>query len=278
VELNWFQSILFGFFSGMTDILPVSSQAHRLILLKLFGESGESVLVRLFVHIGVLAAMCVVCRPQFVRMLRAYRLSKIPKRRRKRPLDVHSLMDLSLLKTTLIPILIGLFCYRKASSLGNNLLIIAGFLLLNGIILYIPLHLAGGNKDSRSMSRIEGFLMGIGGGISVLPGISCTGVATSVGVACGVDRSYAFNVSLMMCIPITLGMTVYDCIALAEGMENLSAGVLISCILSAATAFAGTVLGTRLMRLMAVNIGFSAFAYYNWGLALFSFILYLMAI
>lgn len=278
MELNWFQSLLFGLFSGLTDILPVSSQAHRLILLKLFGESSEPALLRLLVHVGTLAALCLICRPQFIRMMRARRLAKTPKRRRKRPLDVHSLMDISLLKTTLIPIAIGILFYRKAASLGSNILIVAGFLLLNGIILYIPVHLPGGNKDSRSMSRVEGFLIGLGGGISVLPGISCTGAATSIGSACGVDRGFAFHLALMMCIPLTMGQIVFDTMALADGIGTLSAGIMIFYLLASAAAFAGTMFGARLMRLIAVNIGFSFFSYYSWGLSLFAFILYLMGI
>lgn len=278
MKLNWFQSLLFGLFSGLTDILPVSSQAHRLILLKLFGESSEPALLRLMVHVGTLAALCFACKPHFIRMMRAYRLSKIPKRRRKRPLDIHSLMDLSLIKTTLIPVILALLFYNKAASLGSNLMWIAGFLLLNGVILYIPRHLPGGNRDSRSMSRVEGLLLGLGGGISVLPGISCTGAVTSIGSACGVDRKFAFHIALVMYIPLTIGMIVYDTVALAGGAGELSFGILLGYVLAGGAAFGGTLLGVRLMQAVVGNIGFGAFAYYSWGLALLAFIFYLMAI
>ena len=35
MDLNWFESIIYGLFLGLTDILPVSAQAHKLIMLKL---------------------------------------------------------------------------------------------------------------------------------------------------------------------------------------------------------------------------------------------------
>ena len=37
MDLNWFESFLYGLFSGLTDILPVSAEAHRILMLKCFG-------------------------------------------------------------------------------------------------------------------------------------------------------------------------------------------------------------------------------------------------
>ena len=97
MELNWFESILYGLFSGLADVLPVSAQAHRLILLKLFGESGESVFLRLLIHIGTLAALYYCSQNQIIRYLRARKLAMIPKRKRKRPLDTRT-MDEALIR------------------------------------------------------------------------------------------------------------------------------------------------------------------------------------
>ena len=46
---------------------------------------------------------------------------------------------------------------------------------------------------------------------------------------------------------------------------------------SAAAAFLGAKLGIKLMRLLAGGRGFSVFGVYCWGLALFTFILNLIA-
>ena len=42
MDLNWLQSLLFGLVSGLTDILPVSAQAHRMLMLKFFGVKNAS--------------------------------------------------------------------------------------------------------------------------------------------------------------------------------------------------------------------------------------------
>jgi hypothetical protein len=45
--------------------------------------------------------------------------------------------------------------------------------------------------------------------------------------------------------------------------------------LASLTAFVGSYLGITFIRFLAVKVGFSGFAYYSWGAALFAFILYL---
>lgn len=275
MDLSWYESILYGLISGLTEFLPVSAQAHKLLLLKFFGLKSEPGLLRLLVHLSMLGALYYQCQPQIVKILRARSLSRIPKRRRKRPLDTKSLMDFSLWKTMLIPIIVGFLFYGKASSLHSSLSLMAIFLFINGIILYVPQFLPGSNKDSRSLSRVEGLLMGLGGAATVLPGISGIGTAVSVGSVCGVERSYCLNMALLMHLGVIVGLIVYDIIGFSLGV--LSFGVIISYILAAAAAFLGTSLGIKIMRRMAVNNGYASFAYYCWGVALFTFILNLMA-
>ena len=276
MDLNWFQSILFGFLSGLADILPVSAQAHRLLLLNLFGEREESVFLRLLIHIGTLAALYYSSQNQIIRYVRARKLARIPKRRRKRPLDTRTLMDFKMLRTALIPVVIGFCFYRKAEALSSNLLLIALFLVINGIILYVPQFLPGSNKDSRSMSPVEGLLIGVGGAISVLPGISCVGSVTSVATVCGAEKHYAFDTALLLALPVTVGLIVFDIVAIAAtGIGAISFGVFLCYLLAAGAAFGGVLLGVKIMRLMAENIGYAVFGLYCWSAALFAIFLYL---
>ena len=82
MDLNWLESFLYGLFSGLTDILPVSAEAHRILMLKCFGIQSSTELMKLFAHLGVFGAMYFSCRKQIVRIHRARRLARVPKRRR----------------------------------------------------------------------------------------------------------------------------------------------------------------------------------------------------
>ena len=41
MDLSWLESTFYGFVIGLTDILPISAQAHRLLLIKLYGIRSD---------------------------------------------------------------------------------------------------------------------------------------------------------------------------------------------------------------------------------------------
>ena len=276
MNLNLLESLIYGLFSGLTEILPVSGQAHRNLMLQLLGETGENPVLSILIHIGVLGALYYHCQNHILRMIRAQKLSRIPKRKRKRPLDVRSLMDLSLLKTMAIPVMIGLLVYSRAQVLSSKRILASVLLFINGIILYVPQFLPGSNRDSRTLSRVEGLCMGAGGAFSVLPGISPMGAVTSVASVCGVDKRYGFDMTCLLCMILMVGRIIYNVLALiAAGMGGVSFMTLVGYILAGAAAFGTALLALRLLRRLAAERGFAVFAYYCWGMALFTFILYL---
>ena len=278
MELSWFESCILGLFSGLLDIVPVSAQAHSILLLKFFGVKVSSDLMNLLIHAAVFAAIYHSSQTQLIRMRRARALARVPKRKRKRPLDVRSMMDWSMLKTMLVPAVLGVFLRQYTAAMHSKLMLVSLFLFLNGIILYIPQFFPTSNRDSRTLSRVEGLLMGLGGAASAVPGISAIGTTTSIASVCGVDRTYGLNMALMMNMGINAGYMVYDVLGIAAaGFGSLSVMILISCLCSAAAGFGGAMLGIRLMRHLAENQGFSGFGVYCWGLALFTFILNLIA-
>jgi len=278
LELSWIKSCIFGLLSGLLDIIPVSAQAHSVLLLKFFGMKSSSDLMNLLIHAGVFAALYYSSQTHLVRMSRARALARVPKRKRKRPLDTRSMMDWSMLKTMMIPALLGVYLRKYTASLCSNLILISLFLFMNGVILYLPQFFPTSNRDSRTLSRIEGVLMGLGGMASAVPGISAIGVTTSIASVCGVDRTYGLNMSIMMNMAITAGLLIYDFLGiLSGGVGMFSFMIFVRYILAAAASFCGVTMGIKLMRKLAAEQGFSIFGVYCWGLALFTFILNLIA-
>lgn len=278
MDLSWIQSVVYGFLSGLTDILPVSAQAHKVVLLKFFGIKANVDLLNFLIRVGSMGALYLCFQTQLIRMRRARALARVPKKKRNRPLDTRSLMDWSLLKTMAVPVILGLLLYPHTSGLRQNMILIALFLFLNGVILFIPQFFPTGNRDSRTLSRVEGILMGLGSGASVLPGISAVGAATSIGSVCGVEGGYALNMALMMNFVINAGYVVYDIREIAaNGIGILSFGILVQYLVTAVLSFCGTFLGIKLMQRLAEKKSYVLFAFYCWGLALFTFIINLIA-
>lgn len=266
--------ILYGLVMGATEVLPVSSRAHGQMLLKLLGD-GASPLCLLFLHLGVALALYTASLSTIVRITRALALARIPKRRRKRPLDTVSLMDFRLLRTAVIPAVLFTLLYPKLRALDSNLLIVSAFVFFNGLLLYIPQFFPGCNKDARTLSRVEGLVMGAAMGLGVFPGVSGMGASVSAGLICGVERKYAVNLSLLTNLAVLITLIVHDVMSIiSAGVGVVSFSQIFGFFVVGVSAFGGCRLAIRLVRKLS---DFTNFAYYCWGVALLVFILNLLA-
>ena len=277
-NLTWLSSVFYSLITGLAEVLPVSASAHRLIMQALLGEGKDHILLQMFMHIGSLAALFYCCNAHLLRYGRAQKLASIPKRRRKRPLDTHSLMDISLLKTLLIPIIAVFFFYDRLNPLQNNLVTASFFLILNGVILYVPQYLPGSNRDARSLSRVDGLLIGLAGALGAIPGFSCVGTTISVASVRGADKKYMLDMALLMNIAMVIGFIAMDVLsAVATGLGTLNFTMILKFLFCGVGAFGGTLLGVRLLKSVINEYGLAVFSFYCWGLGLFTFIFYLTA-
>ena len=278
MELSLLQSLLMGVLSGFAEILPVSAQAHRLIVLKLFGLDAEPLILRLMLHISTVVALHFYCRGHIVRMMRAFRLSRIPKRRRKRPLDTVNLMDFQLLKTAVIPVILAFVFYRKLEFLHSDLVFIAMLLAVNGVIMYIPQYLPGSNKESGAMSRIDSLVMGLGGALGSTGGISALGGAVSMATIRGMESVKALDLALILNIPVNLAFIVYDMAdILGGGLTGLSFKMLVGAVLAAAAAAVCIIVACNLVKKIVKSVGICVFGFYSWAMAILTFVIYLLA-
>lgn len=274
--MNFFQSLIYGITAGLSDIVPVSSQAHKAVLLKLFGQAEEPLVMRLVVDLAILTAMYYHCRGHIQRLWRQQKLAKIPKRRRKRPVDLRSIMDFRLLLSMIPPVILGFLLHFKTAAMEGSLAVIAAFLVINGVLLFLPSLLPAGNKDSRAMSRLDGLVMGLGATVASLPGISDIGAASSIAMVRGTDRGYAVQMALLMHLGVTAGAIIYDFVALIlAGTGTFGFAILVSYLVAGLAAFWGACLGIRLVKSLAVHKGLDMLAYYCWGIAFLAFILFL---
>jgi undecaprenyl-diphosphatase len=276
MELSWFEGMIYGLLSGLAEFLPVSSDAHQALMYKLFGVTNAGNFLQLLVHGSVLIGLYLECRNHIGQLRRERRLAAIPKRRRKRQPDFTRLQEYRLLRSALIPVVLGFFFYNQLLQLRGNLLVVCGFLVGNGLILYLPQTVRSGNKDARSMTGFDGILLGICAGFSLIPGLSTVGLVASIALMRGVDKECALRWALLLCIPVMVGRVGFDVFGIISGgIGSLGFSGIIGCALAAVCAFFGVRLAIRTMRSFARRLGFSGCSYYCWGTALFAFIMYL---
>ncbi len=275
--MNLLEYILFGILSGFSEFLPVSSEAQMLLLGRLFGDVTVRNSLRLAVHLGALSALILSCMPQISKLSREMRLAAVPQRRRKRQPDLLTVRDWRVLKAAGIAMLLGFAAYPWIGRQGARLWILCIGLVISGILLYVPQFLPGANKNARNVNRLDAVLIGLGGALGVFPGISRMGTTISVAAMRGCDREYSLHIALLLSVPTLAVLSLIDLsflIAFDFGTFTLmgAIGGVLAGLFSAVSSYFGIIL----MRFLSVKVGFSAFAYYSWGAALFSFILYLL--
>ncbi len=277
MELNWLESLLYAFVSGLAEFLPVSSRAHQALLLQLFGKGPKAAVLDFFVHIAMLVAVVGCCRNYFSALKRCRRILAIPPRRRKRNPDSRLAADVGLLKTAVIPVLL-LFClYPLVDPLSSKLQLVSVFLLITGVILYISGHVPIGSKHAGYMSRLDGILLGAVYGIGVIPGISAIGMLVGVSTVRGASPRNAVNWALCLSVPALAARCIGDIITMfTAGVGDLSFLLVLQYLVCSAAAYAGVSAGISATRFLAEKLGISLFSFYCWGLSLFSFVLFMI--
>lgn len=274
--MSIFESLLYGLISGLAEFLPVSSQGHQAILMRLFGQDHRDPVRDILVHLGMLLALLVACRSLFIHLRREQAMSKRT-RRRNHTYERKGIFDLRLIKTAAIPMLVGMLAYIAARGFEFKPIQLAFFFALNGIILIIPEYMAHGNKDARAMTGWDGILMGFSALFSSLPGVSRVGTMSAIMTARGADRQSVLNWVLALSLPALAMYLGFDIVNLIiQGFDPVSFTVILGYILAAAASFGGGYFGIVIMRYLTVQIGYAGFAYYSWGAAMFSFVLYLI--
>lgn len=274
MDFNMLEALIYGFVSGITEILPVSSKAHQALMVQMFNSDANVHLLDFMVHFGTLVGLYITCGSQLRRAHRDYRLSRSVRRRSRRQADIQSLLDFQIIKTAAIPLLFGFLLYWSASKLVRPLYWVSVFFLMNGIILHIPMYLPHGNKDSRSMSRLDAVLIGFGSVLGILPGISRIGVVASISVGKGADPSHAFRWGLFLSFPALAALMCIDVYGMASvRMNGIGFPEIFQAFIGAFAALLGTVGAVSVMKLLSSKASYLNFSYYSFGAAILTFIL-----
>ena len=212
ITMNWFESIIYGFITGLTEFLPISSGGHQQIMAHLFGAPQQDSVRNLLIHLALLVSVYTSCKSLLDHLKRERGMSS--RRNKNYSNQSKLLLDYQLVKRAAFPMLLCLFIITYIIRLNNNLLITALFLLLNGVILFIPERMMRGNKDARCMSGFDSILIGICCSLFAFNGISRTGCVYAISTARGAGSKSILTWSLLLSIPALAAMILIDVIGL----------------------------------------------------------------
>jgi undecaprenyl-diphosphatase len=273
-----FESIVYGFVSGLAEVFPVSAQANQMVMRQLFGIAHKESIRDLLVHIAVLAGVLFACRAMFTKIRReqamAYRMRRNPSQIK----TLKGVYDMRLVSSALPVMLIGLFLNLFLGNFYSRRPLFCLMLLVNGALTMIPVHMHQGNRDARSLTNLDGILVGLAAALSAIPGISRNSAIMFVTLTREADKQNGLNWALILTVPAMAMMVLVDFISIfTVGIGAVSLMTVLGYFLSAFAAFAGAYCGVSFIRMIIKDSDYGGFAYYDFGLALFSFALYLIA-
>ena len=276
--MQFIESLIYGIVSGLTEIFPVSSQANQMVMRHLFGVSQKEPIRDLLVHIAILAAVFFACRGMFIKIRREQILAH---RMRRNPSQIRALKgvyDMRLVRTAAPVMLIGMFANLLFAGFYDKRPLFALVLLINGALTLVPTYMHQGNRDARTMTRFDGMLIGLAAALSAIPGISRNGAIMFMTLIREADKHNGVTWALLLTVPAVGILILLDFIAMfTVGIGTLTFSVFLGYLVSMLAAFAGAYLGVYTIRTLISRSDYSAFAYYDFGLALLCFVLYLIA-
>lgn len=274
--MGWLQCIVYAFISGIAEFLPISAPAHATVLQYLFGLDSVSPLLLFFVRLGTLLAVFVTSREYLHRFRAERNLNKRSARKRRNFANTQVKTESALVRTAAIVLVISCLFQRPAGNWSSALNICAVMLLINGVLLFVLPHLPRRHKEVRAMTPLDGILIGVSGWLAVFSGISRVGITTTVASLRGAGMGNAYKWSLLISIPVLAISLVLDLVAVFSGGIAFSFGLLIQSLIGCFFAYIGAYLSIQAIRALLQKGELSGFAFYCWGAALFSFILFLI--
>lgn len=276
--MNLFESIIYGIVSGLAEIFPVSAQANQMVLRQFFGVAQKEPIRDLLVHIAIFAAILLACRGMFAKIRRE---QVIAHRMRRNPSQIRTLKgvyDMRLVRTAAPIMLVGMLGNLLFKDIYQNRPLFSLLLLINGALILIPTYMHQGNRDARTMTGLDGMLIGFAAALSAIPGISRNGVIMFMTLIREADKNNGVIWALILSVPAMVMLALLDIIAMfTVGIGSITLMVLVGYLLSMVFAFIGAYFGVTFIRMLITRSDYSVFAYYDFGLALLSFVLYLIA-
>lgn len=206
------EPIVLGIIQGIAEWLPISSEGILIYAKVNFFDStlglNELINYALFLHLGTFFAALVYFRKDVLILIKGlFNYRRIEK-------DTKKLLNFYIL-VTLVSGLTGLIVLEIIKRFEENITITGrGLILAIGVLLLATALLQLKRKEKKSkevdqLKIIDGFVVGVAQGISILPGLSRSGLTVSTLLLRGFKESHALKLSFLMSLPVILGGNIF---------------------------------------------------------------------
>ena len=240
--------VLLALVQGATELLPVSSSGHLVLLGVLPGWDGEPFFVISLLHLATGLAVVIYWRRLYWELLRG--IWRPGPRRRFLARYMAAQVATGAVGLPLLPVLSRAPASEWGASWDASLWLVGAGMLVNaGVLLLAPRrgHQGGddGDEDDERLPDLDwrgAVLVGLAQGLAALPGLSRSGLTMAAGLGAGLSPGEAARLSYLLAGPVMVGAALFAAGASSGGglsVDGVSAAVAVG---MAAVAF-GVALG-----------------------------------
>jgi undecaprenyl-diphosphatase len=261
-----FQALVMGIVQGLTEFLPVSSSAHLLLVPFLFGWDDpfiDSLAFGVMLHLGTLAALLLYYGRDWLRIVPA---GFAVIRDRSFRDDPDRRLAWLILAATIPAALAGAAFSSVIETSFRQVGLVALMLVVGGVILWIADRWGGTSRRLTDLTFPIATGIGVAQVLSLVPGISRSGISISAGRLAGLDRASAARFSFLMATPVTAGAVLFEGRRLLTG----EAGVTISVgplLVGLVASFVSGLIAIRVLMAYVRTRSLTVFVVYRFALA-----------
>jgi undecaprenyl-diphosphatase len=254
--VTWFQAMLLAVLQGASELFPVSSLGHTVLVPALLHwnvDRSDPTFLAFVValHLGTAVALVVFYRRDWARIVRALVASVV---RGNLSNDPDERVGWLLVVGTVPVAIIGVFLEKPVRQFFGSSAIVAGFLILNAFVMFAGEALrrrslragAAGARPLPSLPWSDGARIGLSQAAALFPGISRSGSSIVAGLLIGLSHEDAANYSFLLATPVIVAASVLEIPKLLEPSAHaVLAQAMVGGVLAAVTAYASVAFLTR---------------------------------
>ncbi len=231
--MEYHQLITLALIQGITEFLPISSSAHLILPIHLWGWPDQGLAFDVAVHLGTLLAVLLHFRHE-LKQLAIGSTQALSKKQTSPEVKLIGAIILGFLPAALL----GFFCESLIEAHLRSITTIIITTIGFGLLLWFSDQKSSGHLDLKDMTLVSALLIGCAQAMALIPGTSRSGITITAALLLGFSRTSAAQFSFLLSIPIILGASVMQIIKVIEGQVTLSWSVfLMAGTLSGISAF-----------------------------------------
>ena len=213
--MNLLHAALLGLMQGVTEVLPISSSAHLILLPRLLGWPPSGLTFDVALHFGTLLALLAYFRRDLLPLVREASSGLFNDQ------QPGTLRLPWLLAAGTLPAVVAALLFEEQIELifRDNPFLISLLLILFGLGLGLADRYGRQHHGVHNVTLRMAMIIGSFQALALLPGVSRSGITITAALLVGLARFEAARFSFLLSLPIVFGA------ALNEGTQLLKTGI-----------------------------------------------------